>query len=146
MLFLKEAFPMPLGTVATRIAKASARSFCCHNRTLFACLSRIKYERYCIVQTVPKTHTNLRVCQYFTTRLFQRVNEWHWCSKQRSVVTTQLDLYTRLRFAMLCFFFPFICFILHFTLKKTESYSEAARHQHISAPLLRHGKFLVHLT
>lgn len=32
MRFFKEAFLMPLGTVATRIA--NARSFCCHNCTL----------------------------------------------------------------------------------------------------------------
>lgn len=57
MLFFK-AFPMPLGTVATRIAKANARSFCCHNCSLFACFSQIKYEQYCKDQTVPKIHRN----------------------------------------------------------------------------------------
>lgn len=51
----KEAFPMPLGTVATRIAKANARSFCCR---LFACFSQIRYEQYCVVQVVPKIHIN----------------------------------------------------------------------------------------
>lgn len=36
MLFFKEAFPMPLGTVATNVAKANATSFCCHNSALFS--------------------------------------------------------------------------------------------------------------
>lgn len=53
-VFFKEAFPMPLGTVATRIAKANARSFCCHNYTLLACISQLRYEQYCIVQTAPE--------------------------------------------------------------------------------------------
>lgn len=34
MLFFKKAFPLPLGTVATRIAKENAKPFCCHNCTL----------------------------------------------------------------------------------------------------------------
>lgn len=49
---------MLLKTVATRVAKAHARSFCCQKCGLSVCLSLIKYEQRCIVHTVPKIHMN----------------------------------------------------------------------------------------
>lgn len=53
----KEAFPMPQGRVATRVAKANAKSLCCHSCSLFTCFN---------------TH-KLKVSQYCKTRLFQRL-------------------------------------------------------------------------
>lgn len=46
-LFFKEAFPMPLGTVATRNAGVNARSFYCHKCSLFllTSLTQIKHEQ-----------------------------------------------------------------------------------------------------
>lgn len=51
---------MPLGTLATRYAKANARSFCCRNNTLSLLTSfkQISYELYRIAWTVRKKHHN----------------------------------------------------------------------------------------
>lgn len=96
---------MPLGTVATRNAKANARSFCCQNCTLSSLqIWTILYLNY--IETGSKS--------VLSDQAFS-VCEW------RALVhikRPQLDLNIILRFAMLCIFLlKFSCFILHITLK-----------------------------